>query len=404
MSQEMQTLMFVQRIEASPSQVYYAFTNPVALQGWFGDTVEAETRENGRFYAWWNVGYYTSGLFTALEPDKRVSFTWHGLDEPAPTRVDVLLEGQGERTQVTLKHKDVGTGQAWEQLAKGFNENWRYYLENLKSVLERGIDKRFYDRPMLGVMPSDMIDERKAEELGLPVQTGSLLSDVVADQGAAAAGIQGGDVLYSIGGHKLCTFQDFATALSGYKAGDHLEVVYYRQGEQHTVEMLLSGRPYPEYPSTPQELAEALRAANAQTDAEIAALFADVPEQQTTQRPAPNEWSAKEVIAHLLINEHWAHIYVGLAIAGQRTAGYTNELCAVAAIASAYPTTADIIAAFQRSQRITAAAVQALPDEFVARKAAYGSLADMLLNGFPAHTRGHYPQIEAAIQTAGDVD
>ena len=80
-----------QRIEAAPSAVFRAFTNATALREWLCDAAMVVPRKGGRLHLWWTSGYHATGDFTKVVPDERVSFTWHGKGEPAPTRVRVAL-------------------------------------------------------------------------------------------------------------------------------------------------------------------------------------------------------------------------------------------------------------------------------------------------------------------------
>ena len=73
---------------------------------------------------WWNEGFYSSGEYTVLEPDKTVEFIWHGRGEPAPTQVKVSLEAEGDGTLVTLTHGGIGSGDEWESLVGEATQGW----------------------------------------------------------------------------------------------------------------------------------------------------------------------------------------------------------------------------------------------------------------------------------------
>jgi len=396
---ETRSLEFTQTVEAPVKQVYQAFTGSVALESWFADSAEADARKGGRFYAWWNAGYYASGLFTKLKEDKRVAFTWLGLGEPAPSKVRVSLSEEDGVTQVTVTHKGIGKGKAWKKSSKQIANVWEAALANLKSVIETGYDKRLYDQPMLGVLPAGLVDEKMIEELGLPVETGAKISDVVAGMGAEAAGLQGDDVIFSIGGHELKIFPDFGLVMAGRKAGDVVEVVFYRGGEKHTVDMELSGRPKPELPASAKDLAERTANVYEQVNKELDALFEGVSDEVASVRPGEEEWSAKEVLAHLIYSERWLHLAITCFIGNYRTGGFSNDLGMHAAIANAYPLD-ELIAELKRCEAITVAAIEALPEEFVADKRRLMILtANVDEQGFALHTRSHFPQIEAALDT-----
>ncbi len=397
---ETRTLEFSQTVDAPAKQVYQAFVSSVALESWFADSAEADARKGGRFYAWWNEGYYASGLFTKLKENKRIAFTWLGLDEPAPSKVNITLSEEDGTTRVTVKHKGVGKGGDWKETYQQMTDGWENALANLKSVLETGYDKRFYDRPMLGVLPDAMVDEKLVKELDLPVETGAKISDVVAGMGAEAAGLQGDDVIFSIGGHELKTFPDFSLALADKKAGDVVEVIFYRAGEEQTVDMELSGRPKPELSASAKNLAERTARVYEQVNKELDGLFEGVSDEEASLRPGKEEWSAKEVLAHLIYSERWLHLAITCFIGNFRTGGFSNDLGMHAAIASAYSLD-ELIAELKRCEAITVAAIEALPEEFVADKRRLMILVSNVdEQGFALHTRGHFPQIEAALKAA----
>lgn len=394
------SLEFIQRIDSPVKQVYHAFAGSVAFESWFLDSAEADLRKGGRFYAWWNEGYYASGKFTKVKENERIAFTWLGLDEPATTKVNVSFQEIDGSTQVTVTHKGLGKGKAWKKTRKQIAEGWESALTNLKSVTETGYDKRFYDQPMLGVLPSGMVDEKMVADLNLPVDSGAKISDVVTGMGAEAAGLKGNDVIYSIGGQELKVFPDFGLAMSGKKAGDVVEVVFYRDGERLTTDMELSGRPKPILPQSAADLADRTAKVYEGVNRELDQLFASVSDEMASSRPSDDEWSPKEVLAHLIYTERWVHLAITCYIGNFRTGGFSNDLGMHAAIADAY-SLKELIAEFKRCEEITVSAIRTLPEEFVADKRRLMILtANVDETGISIHTQDHFSQIKAAIEAS----
>ncbi len=390
-----------QFVKAPTEQVYDALTNQLSLQAWFSDFVEAAPRENGRFYAWWNIGYYTSGVFTKLQENERIGYTWQGLGEPGPTKVDISLVKQSGGTQVTVVHSELGTAESWQEAAAGLEQGWQEALSNLCFLLEKGIDKRQYERPFLGILLSGFVSDDQREKLGLPETAGVLLTDSIVGTGAQAAGLRNEDVLYSLGGRKLKSYADFNVALAEYKAGDQIDIEIYRESEQTKMQMELSRRPYPEVPQDSKALAELIRREYDKIDEELDEVFAEVSEAHATHKPEPQEWSAKEVLAHLLISEQSTAMFIASTTRGQRGGGtYANDHGFHAAVASAYPNVADLIEELKRWEQVTVDTLAALPADFVADKGKYLTLGTGLLTAFGAHQRGHFAQMRAAIETA----
>jgi membrane-associated protease RseP (regulator of RpoE activity) len=73
-----------------------------------------------------------------------------------------------------------------------------------------------------------------------PAAEGMELLDVVKDSPAAKAGLKKGDILRSINEHQVSTYDELTQALSNYKAGDSIVVVYKRDGQFKKVQANLA--------------------------------------------------------------------------------------------------------------------------------------------------------------------
>ncbi len=401
MSGETQTNRFEQIVKAPPAQAYYAFTNATAWREWMCDVATVVPRVGGRVYLCWNSGYYSAGEYTHLEPGKRLDFTWQGRGEPGATQVKVTLEAQDGGARVLLEQTGFGTGPEWQKPVQESREGWTQGLENLASVLETGQDLRITRRPMLGVMLSDFTPEI-ARQMGLPVSEGVRIDGTLEGMGARKAGLQQHDVIVSMAGRPVTNYSSLGSALQGRKAGDVVEVQFYRGPEMMKAQMELSGRPLPDVPFDPRELAARLRRNYAELDAELAQLFEGATDQEASFIPGPDQWSALEVVAHLLLGERYNSMFIVDLLGGQErwsddfTANLPEQTRAVAA---AYPSIAEILDEYRRNQAETLSLVASFPPEFVARKGSYWRLAYALLDG-GVHNRGHYDQIRSAILAA----
>ena len=348
-----QSLKFEQYIKASPSQVYYAFTNATALREWLCEVATVMPQLGGRVYLTWHTGYYTCGEYTALEKDKEFAFTWQGRGEPGQTRVCVSLSEQDGGVLVRLAHDGIGDGEEWANTAQEYQAGWKNGLENLASVLETGEDLRFTQRPMLGILGNDFTPEQ-AKALGVPVTQGLRLGGVVEGLGAQAAGLQADDVIVGMDGHEITTYPSLLNAMQAKRAGDKVEMVFYRGPEKKSVLMELSRRPIPEIPMNIPGLAEKIRQEYARMEAELDEFFEGVSEQQASFKPAPDEWSAKEVLAHLIQSERFQQSFAAELVNGyeRQADGFGGNLDAVIQAAlSAYPTLAELLDGFQARHR-----------------------------------------------------
>jgi hypothetical protein len=275
-------------------------------------------------------------------------------------------------------------------------------LRNLKSVLETGIDLRIAERPMLGILPGDFTEEQ-AKALGLPVHEGLRLDGVVEGMGAQRSGLQKDDLIINMGGHPIRSdANSLPTAIAGKKGGDHIEVVIYRGPEKKTIDLELSKRPMPEVPFDAKELAKRARTLYEAGLTEVEQCFEHATDEQAMAKPEPKEWSALEVIAHLIQGERFNQAYLTSLIDGYEITsdGFGSNVDAqVAATVKANPSTALMLSALHRTVEETLAYVEMIPDEFVANKGSYYRFGFGLLQP-NFHLTGHTEQIKAALSAA----
>jgi uncharacterized protein YndB with AHSA1/START domain len=395
------TISISQLIKTDPENAFRAFTNATELRGWLCNVATVVPRPGGRLYMWWESGFYTSGEYTSVEPGKEVSFTWFGKDEPTQTQVEVLFSPQDGGTLVEVKHKGLGSDAAWENIRAEISKGWKNALENLNSVVTTGEDLRFVTRPMLGIIVDEFNDEI-AKKMGLPSSEGIRIGGTVSGMGAEASGIQENDVITSMGGMPTIDFESLNQALNARKAGDTVDVVFYRDGKQQELQMTLSGRPIPEIPATPQGLAEAVTELYKQIESGLDDFLSGVSEEEAAFKPGPSEWSIKDNIAHFIQGERFFQQYMTELVSGfERFAddygGNTNEI--LEATSAAYPTVNDMAEEYKLNMAETLYIIAHLPDEFVARKGEYWRLAYGLLQD-PFHFDGHLEQMKAALEAA----
>jgi uncharacterized protein YndB with AHSA1/START domain len=400
MSPQKSVLSFTQAVKASPKQVYRAFTNATALREWLSDDASAIAKPGGRLYLWWNNGYYTSGEYEHLEPDKAVSFTWRGRIDPANTQVKITLSEQDQDTLVSLEHSGLGNGEDWKMIREEIEKGWKISLENLASVLESGEDLRFIRRPMLGITLDDFNAEI-AKKLGVPVTEGIRIDGVVEGMGAQAAGLKQDDVLVGLAGMEVTDWSSLTNALQGQQAGNTIEVAYYRGSEKQSVMMELSRRPLPEIPDTPEKLAKAAQQKYTNMENDLDNLFAGLTEENASFKPAPDAWSVKEIMAHLIHSERGWHTWMNDLVSGFEP-WYDdfggNLQGRVEATVAAYPTMTELREELRRNCDETIAFLTRLPEDFQARKGSYWRLAYNMVDE-PYHFKLHLEQMRSAIES-----
>ncbi|MBI3161208.1 MAG: SRPBCC domain-containing protein [Chloroflexi bacterium] len=388
-------------VNAPVKMAYRAFTSSTSMREWLCDVATVEARPNGRVYLWWAGDFYSSGHYIELDENKKVSFRWFSNMDPAPTEVTIAFAEKDGGTHVRLDHP-VPDESAWAGKAESFRENWVESLENLKSILETGIDLRVAQRPMLGIIPGDFTSEQ-AKALGIPVREGLRLDGVMDGMGAQKCGLQKDDVIVEFGGRAIKNdVSSFANAISGKKGGDKVEVTYYHGPEKKTVAMELGKRPMPDVPFNAAELEKRARALYESALVDLEKAFDGFADEQAMARPAPGEWSALETVAHLISGERFNNIFLTGLIDGYEpvTDGFGSNVHAqVQATVKTHPSIDLMLGALRRAVDETLAYTALIPDEFVANKGSYYRYAVLLLQP-DFHLTAHLEQIKAALAAA----
>ena len=135
-----------------PDRVYSALTDPGQLARWFVEKAEVVPKKGGAFRLTWAGGYSMRGKVKNVDPAKKLQLAWVDRFEGGKvfeTEARFVLQKKGRGTLLTLTHRGFKSGKKWTALYGGIQSGWAYYLTNLRSVLEHGIDLRS-DRDALG--------------------------------------------------------------------------------------------------------------------------------------------------------------------------------------------------------------------------------------------------------------
>jgi len=383
-------------VKADPAEVYRMFTNSSALREWLADAALATPRPGGRILLGWNDGYLTTGHFRSMQGSEEVSFSWRGTDESEATRVKVGLRPTDSGTLVKVRHTGFGDSKKSKSAVRALEAAWNRSLENLASVLESGEDLRFTRRPMLGVL----VDEEARDSDGAPV--GVKLGGTVDGMGAAAAGITGGDIITSLGGKPVSTFTDLGIAASAHRAGEVVEVGYMRDGVADAVEMTLSGRDIGEVEMTAAGLAVKVGAMCQRFSDVLGGTLEGITDEEANRRPAEGEWSVKEILAHLIIDEGGLHSRVVEMFEGVEAyfdGGFGNSHWRTKVIADSYPDVGSMVDSYRQLMAQTVGLISSIPPEFEKRRSNFWRISFPYNEG-DSHFDEHIDQIRAAIAAA----
>ena len=397
----MSTIKLEKSIKASPTEIYQYFTNSTALRDWMCDIATADPRPGGHLYMCWSRGYYTSGEYLQLIKDKSVSFIWFGRNEPHKTQVNVILKQQKGGTLVKLQHRGIGRSQKWTEIAGVYQKEWHNAFENLASVLENGSDLRITRRPMIGIYIGDFNPEIAAK-LGIPVEFGTRLEGVIDGMGAQKAGLQKDDVIVSMDGHELNADTPLTSLTSEKRAGDVVEFTYFRGPEKKITKMTLSGRTIPPIPASSIELFKQIEPIYQKFENDLEALLNTASDEECSHKPSLSEWSAKEILAHLIHSElGWQNIVSE--IIGGHEGLYDNWGGNIQAhidgTVATFSTKTELLKELKIHDAETLSMLAHIPAEFLSRKGKYWKLVYQA-HQIPNHLQTHLDQIKGAIQAS----
>ena len=400
------TFEFEQTINAPVDLIYRAFTSSTALREWLSDICTSNPEEGGWVYLVWNRGYFASGYYTKLVPEKAVSFKWIGKGEPAWTQVDITITPDEKEGffLVMLRHSGIGVGEEWAQAREEISKGWKFGLRNLKSTLEEGRDLRFVERPLIGIYPDDLSDLTQSvlEELNVPMNEGVRVRELVPNYGADHAGIQTGDVIVEVDGQIVDSVRKLLSIMSEYVVGDEISVTAFRGNQK--MNFLIDTKPQKVeiLPDTPEELAKELEMRMSRALESLEEVLDGVTEAEASYSPGPDEWSSKETLVHLIHNEREVHTWINDVVAGQerfQDEWPGDQLFRIRATLTTYPTVDDLMAELRRSLKETVATIAFLDQSFTRRKSSYWRLGMELLS-LNNHIREHIQQIENNIRQA----
>lgn len=108
-------------INAEPSDVYSALTNPFTIELWSGYPAEMTTEPGSEFSLWDGD---ICGRNLEFIPDSKVVQEWYFGDQPEKSIVTISIQRFKENSQVTVEHTNI-PDEDFENIAEGWRE---YYI------------------------------------------------------------------------------------------------------------------------------------------------------------------------------------------------------------------------------------------------------------------------------------
>jgi activator of HSP90 ATPase len=117
----MKTFRRTFRIEAEPSDVYAALTNPVTIELWSGYPAQMSTEPGTEFSLW--SGDITGRNIEFIQ-DRKVVQEWYFGDQEEQSVVIISIIPRGNKSDVIVEHSNI-PDEEFENIAEGWRE---YYM------------------------------------------------------------------------------------------------------------------------------------------------------------------------------------------------------------------------------------------------------------------------------------
>jgi uncharacterized protein YndB with AHSA1/START domain len=125
---DLMTLQFERRYDASPDEVWAAFTEPESISRWlFADAV-LEPRIGGDFRLRWSENE-VGGTVLVWEPPRTLEVEWNETNLRSILRIEITALENG--AALALEHRNITTKNA----AIGMGAGWHAHLEALGEIL-----------------------------------------------------------------------------------------------------------------------------------------------------------------------------------------------------------------------------------------------------------------------------
>jgi S1-C subfamily serine protease len=175
-----------------------------------------------------------------------------GLDRIVPVADEVLVNaiqtdaainpGNSGGPLLDAGGRVVGINTAIASPDSSNNVGFAIAISSAKPIIEDLRAGRVPEIAFLGVM-SETVTPSMAEDLGLPSDSGAVITEVTSGSAAEDAGLRVRDVITRIGDSEVTRMEEVARAVRRHRPGDDVTVEFVRGGERREVTVTLGDRP-----------------------------------------------------------------------------------------------------------------------------------------------------------------
>lgn len=218
-------------VNAPLKQVWDALTKPEHLNLWYTKNAEIEFCIGGRGYMNHGWGSTSEGVFTEIDTMKR--FVLQSLDGDFTTITS--LEKVENGIKVSIEYQTSFIGEMDQSAKENMLFGTSQFLENLKSVYEKGIDSREqFWKTWIGISHTTNEGNR-----------GIRVLKVKEDSVAAAAGIKPEDIILEIDGEEIEGYESFERKLNEKNVNCNVTLTIESKNEKSWVNCLVDAYPVP---------------------------------------------------------------------------------------------------------------------------------------------------------------
>lgn len=120
-----------------PKKLFDYFTVPHLLELWWPAAASTEPWPGGSYHlSWPAMNWHLRGEYTALEPGKRLAFSWRWDHEPdLPTRqVEILFEPAGDGCRLIVIHGTYDDSPRDQEDRQSHLDGWTHFLGQLQAL------------------------------------------------------------------------------------------------------------------------------------------------------------------------------------------------------------------------------------------------------------------------------
>jgi S1-C subfamily serine protease len=183
----------------------------------------------------------TKGVVSAK--DRTIQEDQCGVTIPGAIQTDAAINpGNSGGPLVNMRGEVVGITTAVIRGGEAEGVGFAISTATARPIIQALMQQGRVERAYLGVALVD-VTPQLARQFDLPVEQGVVVTQVVPGSPAARAGLRPNDIIVRLGGRDIRNSGELLQALTQLRAGQTVQVEFYRNGNRQTADITLGQRP-----------------------------------------------------------------------------------------------------------------------------------------------------------------